>query len=234
MAYEELASRLSAIREKLNAAAVRSGRNPEDVRIMAVTKTHPVQAVRAAITAGITLFGESRVQEASEKFADVTEPVRLELIGHLQRNKAKLAASTFAAVQSIDREETLAALARYLREMNRTMDILIEVNTSGEETKNGCRTDSEVFRLIDSASGYGCFSVHGLMTIGPWGGDTRAIRTAFRSLARLRQSCAVRFPMYPWDTLSMGMSEDCELAVEEGSTLVRIGTALFGARSGPA
>lgn len=198
---------------------------------MAVTKTLPRAAVEAAREAGIGLFGENRVQEAEEKYAELAEGVELHLIGHLQRNKARAASALFRCVQSIDRTETAKTLNDRCGERNAVMDVLLEFNTSGEESKSGFRTRDELFRCLDEIIRMPFLRVRGLMTVGPLDPDPGVIRGSFRRLATLFREIAQELGASLFDTLSMGMSGDFETAIEEGSTLVRIGTALFGSRS---
>ncbi len=198
---------------------------------MAVTKTLSLAAVEAAREAGIGLFGENRVQEAEEKYAGLAGIVELHLIGHLQRNKARAASALFKCVQSIDRTETAKALNDRCGEKNSLMDVLLEFNTSGEESKNGFRTRDELFRCLDEVLRMPFLRVRGLMTVGPLNPDTVVIRGSFQRLATLFREIASGMQAPSFDTLSMGMSGDFETAIEEGSTLVRLGTALFGSRS---
>jgi len=198
---------------------------------MAVTKTLPIAHALAAAEAGVTLFGENRVQEAVEKWSG-SKPGELHLIGHLQRNKARAAASLFDAVDSIDKIETARALARACAEAGRRCDILLEVNTSGEESKSGVREEGELLELLAAALALPELRVRGLLTIGPLTEEEPPVRRAFARLRSLLESCARAAPGAGLETLSMGMSSDFEIAVEEGSTLVRLGTVLFGPRGG--
>jgi hypothetical protein len=227
----ELAARLAEVQERIGEAARRAGRRPQEVRLMAVTKTFPRPAVEAAVKTGLRLFGENRVQEAAAKYRDLQPQVELHLIGHLQRNKARLASGTFTCVQSIDKLETALALDRGCREAGRRMDVLLEVNTSAEAGKFGVHRPEELFALLDGILEESLLNVRGLMTVGPLTADAGQIRRSFGTLRELYQTAIRRYPQLSLDTLSMGMSGDFEIAVEEGSTLVRIGTALFGARA---
>ena len=230
MVGEALAAAISAVRSRLEDAARRAGRPPEDVRLMAVTKGFPRETVEAAVSAGLSLFGENRVQEAESKFIDMTAPCELHLIGHLQRNKARTASGLFSCVQSIDKEETAIALDARCAERGMIMDILLELNTSGEPTKSGFRSREELLACLDSIQRLGHLRVRGLMTVGPLSDDTGLIRRSFSSLRALFDQIRSGGALPGFDTLSMGMSGDFPIAVEEGSTLVRIGTALFGPR----
>jgi pyridoxal phosphate enzyme (YggS family) len=226
-----LADRIASIRERIEASALRAGRDPEAVRMMAVTKSFPRSTVEEALVAGLTLFGENRVAEAVAKYAGLANACELHLIGHLQRNKAAAAAGLFACVQSIDKPETADALARHCEACGRRTDALIEYNTSGEASKSGVRDRDSLFTCIDSVRALPALRLRGLMTVGPIGGDTLEVRRAFRLLRRLFEEVRADRKSEAFDTLSMGMSGDFEAAVEEGATLVRLGTALFGARA---
>lgn len=219
------------IRERIEAAAVRSGRKADSIRLMGASKTQPIDKVRAAYDAGLKLFGENRVLEGAEKFSSLPDDIELHLIGHLQRNKAKHAAAAYRCVQSVDKVSTAEALCKYLDDTSDPMMILLEVNTSGEESKQGCRDETSLFHLIDALIPFEQLRIGGLMTIGPFTSEERPIRKAFVLLRSLFEKAKTRYPELPWKELSMGMSSDYELAVEEGTTLVRVGTALFGSRN---
>ena len=225
--------RLAAIRERIRQAAERVARDPGEVAVMAVTKTFGVDCVHAALAAGIRLLGENRVQEATAKFGGWplefpgAEGAQVHLIGHLQRNKAAAAAALFDCVQSLDKLETGVALQRRLPADGR-LAILVEVNTSGELTKAGVAPE-QTEQLVDAlTSACPALRVAGLMTIGPHTPDQARVRAAFHQLALLRTQLAGAFP--DLKELSMGMSGDFEVAVEEGSTMIRVGTGLFGQR----
>jgi len=231
---EALAASIAAVRARIDEAAHRSGRSPEDVRLMAVTKGFPRETVEAAAAGGLTLFGENRVQEAEAKYIDFTAPHELHLIGHLQRNKARIASGLFSCVQSIDKEETAVALNERCLERGRSMDILLELNTSAEASKSGFHTRDDLLSCLDAVLRLGRLTVRGLMTVGPLSADEGEIRRSFSALRSLFEEIRGRRGLPGFDMLSMGMSGDFVLAVEEGSTLVRIGTALFGPRGRPA
>ena len=213
-------------------AAARSGRSADAVRLMAVTKTLPAETVSAAIQEGLSLFGENRVQEAAEKYTRLPGKWELHLIGHLQRNKARDAANFFTCVQSIDKAETAEALSRARPEGADPLDVLLEMNTSGEESKHGVRSRDELLKCMEAVMALPGLRVRGLMTVGPLTEDRGAVRRAFAALSSLFHE--VNGQGVPgFDTLSMGMSGDFEEAIEEGATLVRIGSALFGSRNRP-
>jgi pyridoxal phosphate enzyme (YggS family) len=197
---------------------------------MGVSKFHGRDKMEEALRGGIRLFGESRVQEAAEKcagFRQAHPEAELHFIGGLQRNKAKLAISLFDCIQSVDRESLIDVLGNLA---DRPLDILLELKT-GEETKTGFPNEDSLFRGAEKVSAYPCLRVRGLMTIAPYTEDSKRVRAAFRALASARDKAAARFPSWDWSCLSMGMSDDFEIALEEGSTMVRIGTAIFGSRS---
>jgi pyridoxal phosphate enzyme (YggS family) len=226
-----LDSRLAGLQDRMYAAAKRSGRAAESVRLMAVTKTVSRAEVETAMEAGIRLFGENRVQEALEKYSGLTGACELHLIGHLQRNKARSASQVFHCIQSIDKMETAEALDKQRAALGSPMDILLEMNTSGEESKSGFTSRDGLFSGLDAIAALPLLTIRGLMTVGPLTEDQGRVRTAFRALAGLFREISERTGLPAFDTLSMGMSGDFETAIEEGSTLVRIGTALFGQRT---
>jgi pyridoxal phosphate enzyme (YggS family) len=227
-----LGANLAEVKDRIARAAARSGRGAESVRLMAVTKGFPLAVVQEALGAGLTLLGENRVQEAEEKFTGLTGVWELHLIGHLQRNKARAASGLFACVQSIDKLETARALARCSAERGKTVDILIELNTSGEESKSGYRGTEPMLRDLEPIAGLPGLRLRGLMTVGPLAAGPDRIRGAFAALREAFVESGNKLGLAHFDTLSMGMSGDYEIAAEEGATLVRLGTALFGERGG--
>jgi pyridoxal phosphate enzyme (YggS family) len=227
---EDIRDHLSTVVRGVENAAARRGRNPAEIEIMAVTKMLPEEAIDSALSAGITLFGENRVQEAMQKYPPSPRQYRLHLIGHLQRNKAKFVPGFFDCVESIDKIETAAALDRRCGEAGHTVDILLEYNTSGEESKSGFRTAEALIAEIPSIVDLPNLRLRGLMTIAPFTDDTSRIRAAFRSLRELFEQVRALVDSTSFDTLSMGMSSDYEIAVEEGATRIRVGSALFGSR----
>jgi pyridoxal phosphate enzyme (YggS family) len=236
MDYSFVAARAETLRGRIEAAARRSGRSLSDVELLAVTKFHPVEAAEAAWAAGIGSFGESRVQEAEAKFPAfraARQGARLDMIGHLQANKAKRAALLFDRVQSVDSLELLENLDGQARKAGKRLEILLELHT-GEESKEGFSDADELFRALDSylSRDERSLEPRGLMTMAPLmasSGET-AVRASFRTLRAALEGAQARFDLGRLDLLSMGMSGDFELAVEEGSTIVRVGTALFGER----
>jgi PLP dependent protein len=224
---------LAAVRERMAGAARRAGREAASVRLMAVTKGLPRGVVEGARAAGLTLFGENRVQEAEEKYLDLLGALELHLIGHLQRNKARPASGLFSCVQSIDKVETAAALDARCAERGVVMDVLLELNTSGEAAKSGFLSREALLEALDAVGRLAQLRVRGLMTVGPLSDDEERIRASFASLRTLFQEIRAGGGLSAFDTLSMGMSGDFETAIEEGATLIRVGTALFGARQKP-
>jgi pyridoxal phosphate enzyme (YggS family) len=200
---------------------------------MGVSKFHSREKVEEAWNAGLTLFGENRVQEASGKFEGFAQShpgAELHLIGSLQRNKAKTAVSLFDCVESVDRDDLLVSLGNLGAVRDIPLSILFELN-SGEASKSGYPDEDSLFQAAEKALAFPSLTIRGLMTMAPLTDDSAEIRRAFRSLARARDRLQSRFPECDWSCLSMGMSGDYEIAIEEGSTLVRIGTAIFGERS---
>ena len=215
----------------MDAAARAAGRDPASVRLVAVSKTFPIESVRAAYLAGQRDFGENRVQEALQKIAGTTDlSIRWHLIGHLQTNKARKAGPAFAMIQSVNSVELLDKLDRAAEETGRTPELLIQVDLAGEATKHGARPD-EVPRLLEAAAACRAARVVGLMTLPPVPDDPEDARPWFRRLRDLRDEWqAAGVPASMLHELSMGMSGDFEVAVQEGATLVRVGTAIFGSR----
>ena len=219
---------------RVKQAAKRAGRDPEEIAPMAVTKTHPPERIREAYDAGLRLFGENRVQEFAGKvnaLADLPE-AEWHMIGHLQTNKAPKAAELFSAIDSVDSLRVAEKLDAAARVLNKKLQVLIEVNVGGEVAKSGVAPDSkELEDLLKAAPHLESLEFCGLMTVPPHTDDPEGARPFFRQLRTLRdQTAARRLPAISMDLLSMGMSHDFEVAIEEGSTCVRIGTAIFGER----
>jgi len=226
----ELAARLASVKERMRAAAVRSGRLEQSVRLLAITKGFPAATVRAAMDLGLRDFGESRVQEAEVKIASISPRPRWHLVGHLQRNKAKRATQLFDVIHSIDSQPLAEEVSRRALEAGKKIACLVEVNTSGDRSKFGVPPD-RVRKLLEAAGAHDGIDLRGLMTIGPLHGGPAGARRAFQDLASIRAECT-RAGLLPEDAdLSMGMSDDFEIAVEEGATIVRVGTALFGGQA---
>ncbi|PKL25627.1 MAG: YggS family pyridoxal phosphate-dependent enzyme [Spirochaetae bacterium HGW-Spirochaetae-3] len=229
----EVASRIAGIRERIADACGRAGRPAASVELLAVTKFNPADAVEAAWKAGVRSFGENRVQEAEAKFSALAGSIpgsALHLLGHLQSNKAKKAVSLFDCVQSIDSESILADLARRAAELGKTLDVLFELHT-GEESKSGFPDADALFRALETAAALPSLRPRGLMTMAPYTDDEGVVRSSFKSCAAAFDKAKGTFGFPCFDLLSMGMTNDFETAIEEGSTMVRVGTAIFGARS---
>jgi len=227
---DELERNLDDIREKTSRAAARAGRKAEEVSLMAVTKTHDFETVMTAYRAGIRIFGENRIKEAEDKYLSRPEDMELHLIGHLQTNKIKSARDLFSWFDSIDSLHTAEALNRRLGETGKKARYLVEINTSGEAAKSGYASYDDFLGEAEALFGLENLEPRGLMTVGPLTEDSSEVRRAFRTLKACFDDLRSRFPLIPADVLSMGMSSDYETAVEEGSTMIRIGTAIFGRR----
>jgi PLP dependent protein len=222
------------IRERIEAAAGRAGRIASDVVLMAVTKTHPPERIREAHAAGLRLLGENRVQEFAGKAAALADLADVEwhMIGHLQTNKAGKATELFHAVDSVDSLKLAEKLDVAARHQNKKLPVLIEVNLGGEAAKSGVRPGSrELDELLLAAPRLEALQFRGLMTVPPYTEDPEAARPFFRRLRELSDGMAERkLPAVGLEVLSMGMSHDFEVAIEEGSTCIRVGTAIFGER----
>ena len=226
---------LGAVRDRIARAAERSGRTPADITIVAVTKTHPIERVREAVAAGLLDIGENRVLEAVEKQEQWPDaPVRWHMIGHLQRNKAKHAVGRFALIHSLDSVRLAEALEQAAAARNTVQPVLVEVSVAGEAQKSGAPL-AEAEGIVRHATGLPHLKLEGLMTMAPLTDDEPVLRRTFRELRELRDrlsrdpQSAIRNPL---QHLSMGMSNDFEIAIEEGATMVRLGTVLFGEREG--
>ena len=227
MGYEGLSARLAAVGEVVAERQARTGLH-HPVRIVAVTKTHGPEAVRAAVAAGLPDIGENRVQEALAKQEALADcPATWHLIGGLQRNKARHAVGRFALIHSVDRSELADELARRVPAGTRQA-ILVEVNCAGEAQKGGVAPDG-LERLLDRIAALPGLELRGLMTLAPWTADEAVQRACFRRLRELRDRAAAAG--HPLPELSMGMSGDFPVAVEEGATMIRLGTLLFGERA---
>ena len=230
-----IAANLEAIRGRMEAAAKRVHREPGAVALMAVCKTMPTEKIREANAAGQRLFGENRVQEFAEKKSSMTglTDARFHLIGHLQSNKAAKAVELFHAVDSVDSLRLADRLDAAARKLGKRLPVLIEINIGGEAAKSGLSPDDvELEELLHDAPRLEALDMRGLMTIPPHSDDPEGARPYFQRMRALRDSIAKRkLPYVGMDELSMGMSHDFEVAIEEGSTCVRVGTAIFGERT---
>jgi len=225
-----IAANLQQINERIAAACARAGRDPKSVRLVAVSKTKPAAAIEAAAAAGQTLFGESYVQEFAAKLEEVRSPVEWHFIGALQSNKVKYLRGRVALIHSVDRFSLAREIDRQWARLDRHADILLQVNLGGEESKSGT-AESRLPELARRVAELPHLRVRGLMTLPPWAEDPEEVRPHFRRLAELaRRLEDLDLPNLEMAELSMGMSHDFEVAVEEGATLVRVGTAIFGER----
>jgi PLP dependent protein len=229
-----IADNLATVRARVADAARRAGRDPEEVALMAVSKTFPAERIREAYAAGQRLFGENRVQEFTGKASELHDltDARWHMIGHLQTNKAAAAAAIFHAIDSADSLRLAQRLNATAGQAGKKLGVLIEVNVGGEAVKSGVAPDSEELEGILSAGAeFEHLTIQGLMTIPPFTDDPEGARQYFRGLRELRDVIAKRnLPGIGMNILSMGMSHDFEVAIEEGSTCVRLGTAIFGDR----
>lgn len=226
-----IAGNIARIRDEIAEAAHKAGRDPGDIQLMAVTKTHPFEDVLAAYEAGIRLFGENRVQEAVGKYTvPLPADMKLHMIGHLQSNKVKQIVPLVQCVESIDKVATAEELNKRAQAAGKHIDIMFEVNTSGEVSKNGFFEYEELSDALGAVLELDALRVTGLMTIGPLGGDEGQIRNAFILLRSMSDRLSAEYPQAKLRELSMGMSGDFPIAVAEGATIVRVGTAIFGRR----
>lgn len=230
----DIAARLAEIRGRIVEAALRAGREASSVTLVAVSKFHPVTAIEAAYAAGQRHFGENRVQEAEEKkdllthLISAADPLRLELIGALQSNKARKAVAAVSRIQSIDSSALGERVGRVAAEMNLRMSVLVQVDLAGEATKSGV-PEAEVFKALEAMRAVAGIRVEGLMAIPPFLEDPNQVRPYFARLRALRDQARER-GLLEGAELSMGMSHDFGVAIEEGATIVRVGTAIFGER----
>jgi pyridoxal phosphate enzyme (YggS family) len=232
-----IAENIAEVRERIATAAARVRRRAEDITLMAVTKTVDPERIRQSYEAGVRVFGENRVQEFEEKTAALSElkDAVWRLIGHLQSNKAKKAAELFHGVDSVDSLHLAQKLNASARQMGKTLSVLIEIKVSDEASKSGIPASSpELEQLLEAAATLDSLQVRGIMTVPPFTEDAEGARLYFRALRDLRDTISARnLPRVQMDVLSMGMSHDFEVAIEEGSTCVRVGTAIFGVRPKP-
>ncbi|MGO9775605.1 MAG: YggS family pyridoxal phosphate-dependent enzyme [Terracidiphilus sp.] len=234
-----LADNLERLEEAIAQACRRAGRARAEVELMAVSKTCPAETIAEAATLGLTLFGENRVQEYAAKATELdslrtraANPVRVHLIGHLQSNKAQRAVELFDAIDSLDSLRLAERLNEAAGKLGKRLPVLIEVKLSSEETKAGIDPNSfEAAQLLERLPELAHLQMRGLMTIAPFGVSEAETRACFRSLRQWRERWAASYSRLSFDVLSMGMSGDFDLAIEEGATCIRVGTALFGART---
>jgi pyridoxal phosphate enzyme (YggS family) len=235
---------LARVRERIAEAALRAGRDPAEVTLVAVTKTHPPETVAAAYHAGARHFGENRVEEGAPKIPAVRAAISgprptWHMIGHVQSRKAHAVVMHFDCVHSVDRLKVARRLSRFAQDAGRTLPVLLECNVSGEESKFGfalqgwerdrARRDA-FFAVVEEILALPGLLAQGLMTMAPFVADPETVRPVFVGLRALSDALRERFPTHDWRDLSMGMTDDFEVAIEEGATIVRVGRAIFGAR----
>ncbi len=226
-----IAENLKRVKKRIAAAADRSGRAADDITLVAVTKTVPVERIQEAIALGVQHIGENRVQEAREKIPRISQPVKWHMIGHLQRNKVKYAVELFDMIQSVDDFTLAQEIQKRAGRLQRVMPVLIEVNTSGESTKFGV-VPAEALQLAQQIDALPNVQLRGFMTIAILSENRERIRDCFKQLREIFENARVQnWERATIDILSMGMSHDFEIAIEEGATMVRIGSAIFGPRS---
>ncbi len=226
----DIAANINIVKKRIAAAATRCNRAPDSIKLLAVTKTISPSAIVEAIDAGITMFGENYVQEAKEKVAIIGPRAQWHMIGHLQTNKAKYAVNLFNYIHSVDRMDLAWELDKKANLTGHKMNILIEVNVSGEKTKNGIPVATAI-SLVQDISKLENLSVRGLMTMAPYSANPENSRSYFAGLRNLRDDIIrAGITGIMMDELSMGMTDDFEIAIEEGATIVRIGRAIFGER----
>jgi pyridoxal phosphate enzyme (YggS family) len=224
----DLAANLEDIRRRIGAACARAGRNPQSVTLLGVTKGQLPEAVRDAADLGVTLFGENRVQEARVKIPLSPGRLQWHMIGHLQSNKCRDAVQLFAMIQSVDSLALAQELARWADKQAKTMPILLETNIAGEASKFGY-PPARLLAELNQINALHNLEIHGLMTVAPWSPQPEKVRPVFRRLRELKSECEQILGV-PLQHLSMGMSGDFEVAIEEGATIIRVGTGLFGPR----
>ncbi len=242
----DIARNLARVQTRIAEAALRAGRDPAEIVLVAVTKTHPAETVAVAYQAGVRHFGENRVEEGTVKIPAVHAVIpgprpTWHMVGHVQSRKAQAVVTHFDYVHSVDRLKIARRLSRFAQEADRTLPVLLECNVSGEETKFGFdlqgweRDEARrepFFDVVEELLTLPGLVVQGLMTMAPFVADPETVRPVFASLRTLMDALRERFPTHEWRHLSMGMTDDFEVAIEEGATMVRIGRAIFGARIG--
>lgn len=234
MYYSMLSQRISSVYKRITYAALRAGRNPEEIKLIAVTKSHGIDKIKEAAQLGLRIFGENRVQEAKDKIEDLKEffnkwrmNIEWHMIGHLQSNKVKDAVRLFELIHSVDSEKLASMIDREAEKIGKVQRILIQVKLSDEESKFGIKPE-DTEKLIEFCSKLSNIKLEGLMTIPPYFENPEDVRPYFKKLRQMKEELVQKG--YFLRELSMGMSHDFEVAIEEGATMVRIGTALFGER----
>jgi PLP dependent protein len=227
----DIAANLDEVRRRIEAACARAGRDPSSVTLVGVTKTQPPEVVAEAARAGLSLLGENKVQEAKAKIPLCPGRLRWHMVGHLQSNKCRDAVALFEMIQSVDSLPLAEEINRRAEQAAKTMPVLLEVNAVGEASKFGY-TPERLLAELAQLNALPRLEVQGLMTVPPWTPDPEKVRGVFRQMRELKARCEHLLGA-PFPHLSMGMSGDFEVAIEEGATMIRVGTALFGARPRP-
>jgi PLP dependent protein len=226
----DVAGNYHKILDRIGEATGKCGRRAKEIKVLGAAKSQSVESVRAAIVAGVSLIGENYVQEAQEKKAQITQPVEWHMIGHLQRNKAKAAAELFDLIETLDSVALARELEKQGRQKGKKLRALVEVNLAGEESKSGI-AKADLASLLEAIATLDHVAVEGLMTVPPFREEPEESRPYFRELRELKDKFnAQRIPHIDLQELSMGMTHDYPVAIEEGATIVRVGTALFGPR----
>ncbi len=225
----DIAANLKNVQQRVAAACARAGRDPSSVTLLTVSKGHPADVVRAAADLGVSLFGENRVQEAKIKMSQCPGRLQWHLIGHLQSNKCRDAVHFFAMIQSVDSLSLAREINKWAEKSAKTMPVLLEVNVAGESSKSGFSPENVLLELKE-INALPKIEVHGLMTVAPWTQEAEKVRPVFRRLGGLKRQCEDILGA-PQPHLSMGMSGDFEVAVEEGATMIRLGSAVLGPRN---
>jgi len=226
---ETIAENIARLRERIYNRALKAGRKPDEITLVAVTKTVDTNRIREAREAGITAFGENYVQEAREKIPHLGEGVTWHMIGHLQTNKVKYVVPLFSMIHSVDNVRLAKEISERAIERDKMMEVLIQLNCAGENTKGGV-LPKELPQLLEAVSSFKGITVKGLMTMPPYFSDPEKVRPFFTTLRELRNKFFPFSDSLSLAHLSMGMSSDFEVAIDEGATLLRIGTAIFGGR----
>jgi pyridoxal phosphate enzyme (YggS family) len=224
----DIAANLNNVQQRVAAACARAGRDPSSVTLVTVSKGHPADVVRAAADLGVSLFGENRVQEAKIKISQCPSRLQWHLIGHLQSNKCRDAVHFFAMIQSVDSLSLAREINKWAEKSAKTMPVLLEVNVAGESSKFGYSPENVLLELKE-INALPKIEVRGLMTVAPWTQEAEKVRPVFRRLGQLKRQCEEILGA-PLPHLSMGMSGDFEVAVEEGATMIRLGSAVLGPR----
>jgi pyridoxal phosphate enzyme (YggS family) len=232
MEKETIKKNIESVREQMEAAARTSGRKAEDVTLMAVSKTYDIEhVIFAREQCSVTCFGENRAQEIEQKFDAYLIPDQLHMIGHLQSNKVKKVLPFVSSIDSVDSFKLLEKIDRAAAARKSAVEVLFEFNTSGEDAKAGFTSVDELMACVEKGLELEYVTMKGLMTIGPLTDDRKRIRMAFSQLRELYYQVIKAYPEVAFDTISMGMSGDFDIAIEEGSTLVRVGSKIFGSRN---